>query len=167
MSSSRHGESDGTFRLPSKRWRRLVQEALDEARRGRLQRTFGILAALAALTSGWEAYVQHLRGAYSDWLMWTPVVISPPMVVAGLATLVSQRAARLLLPWLSLLVLVDGVVGFVSHLRGVSRLPGGFRLAIYNVTMGPPIFAPLFFLSVGILGLLATAARPESLRQRA
>src|SRR5579883_2867747 len=156
MSSSRYGKSGGAFHLPAGRWRRLVQEALDQARRGRLQRTFGVLTAVAALTSGWEAYVQHLRGAYSDWLTWTPVVLTPPMVVAGLGSLLSHRLARTILPGLSVLVLVDGVAGFVLHLRGVQRLPGGFRLAIYNITMGPPLFAPLFFLSVGLLGLLAS-----------
>ncbi len=121
------------------------------------------MAAFAALVAGWEAYVQHLRGAYDDWLMWTPVALTPPMVVAGVGSSISDRIARTVLPWLSVLVLVDGVVGFIFHLRGVSRLPGGFRLAIYNVTMGPPIFAPLFFLSVGLLGFLASALRPEQM----
>lgn len=122
------------------------------------------MAAFAALVSGWEAYVQHLRGAYNDWLMWTPVALTPPMVAAGVGSVVSERVARLTLPWLSLLVLVDGVVGFVFHLRGVNRLPGGYRLAVYNITMGPPIFAPLFFLSVGLLGFLASVLRPERLQ---
>lgn len=144
-----------------------VQQIVSEASHGRLRRTFGILAAFAALASGWEAYAQHLRGAYSDWLMWTPVVLTPPAVLAGLGSAVSGVVAKSILPWLSLLVLVDGVVGFVLHLRGVARLPGGFRLATYNITMGPPLFAPLFFLSVGVLGFLASALRPERLRGRA
>ena len=143
---------------------RVARWFVNEAHAGRLRRTFGVLAAFAALASGWEAYVQHLRGAYDDWLMWTPVLLSPPMAVAGLAATINERVAQVALPWLSLLVLVDGVVGFVYHLKGISRLPGGFRLASYNVTMGPPIFAPLFFLSVGVLGLLASAARPERIR---
>ncbi len=144
-----------------------VRWIISEARHGHLQRAFALMATLSALVSGWEAYVQHLRGAYSDWPMWTPVALTPPMVVAGLGSLISRRLARNVLPWLSILVLVDGIVGFVLHLRGVRRLPGGFQLAIYNITMGPPLFAPLFFLSVGLLGLLASFLQPERLpRQR-
>ncbi|HVC31950.1 MAG TPA: hypothetical protein VNL16_00400 [Chloroflexota bacterium] len=155
-----------TGTLPEHLERGVTREAsriLSEASHGRLRRTFGVLAAFAALASGWEAYVQHLRGAYDDWLMWTPIALTPPMVLAGIGTIVSERLARAVLPWLSLLVLVDGIVGFFLHLKGVARLPGGFRLAIYNITMGPPIFAPLFFLIVGLLGLLASALRPERL----
>lgn len=93
--------------------------------------------------------------------MWTPVVLTPPMVLAGLGGVVNQKIARTFLPWMSLAIIVDGLVGFVSHIKGVGRLPGGYRFATYNITMGPPIFAPLFMLSVGILGLLASALRPE------
>jgi hypothetical protein len=143
--------------------REAMRRVIAEARRGRLRRTFGVMAALSALVSGWEAYAQHLRGAYNDWLMWTPVALTPPMVVAGFGSVVSERIARVVLPWLSLLVFVDGMTGFIFHLRGVGRLPGGFRFAVYNITMGPPIFAPLFFLSVAVLGFFASASRPEQL----
>ena len=36
----------------------------------------------------------------------------------------------------------DGVVGVVTHIRGVMRKPGGFREPIYNIVMGPPLLAP-------------------------
>ena len=135
----------------------------EEVRHGRLRYTVSLLAAFAAITSGFEAYSQHQRGAYNDWLMWTPVYLTPPMVVASIASMVNARIGRLLLPWLSLAMAVDGIVGFYEHAKGINRLPGGYRLAIYNVTMGPPLFAPLFFLSVGLLGWLATVLRPERL----
>src|SRR5204863_9203828 len=51
--------------------------------------------------------------------------------------------------------------GFAYHLRGIGRLPGGWRLGQYNVVMGPPIFAPLLTCSVGVLGLLAALLRRE------
>jgi hypothetical protein len=60
-------------------------------------------------------------------------------------------------------MLVNGLVGFVEHLKGIARLPGGFRLLVYNLTMGPPVFAPLFFLSVGMLGWLAALVPAERL----
>lgn len=141
----------------------VLQVVLREVSHGRLQRTFAVLAAFAALASGFEAYVQHQRGAFADWLMWTPVALTPPMVFAAFASFVDERLARAFLPWISLAMVVDGVVGFYEHLRGVARLPGGYRLALYNVTMGPPIFAPLFFLSIGLLGWLAAVLQPERL----
>jgi 3',5'-cyclic AMP phosphodiesterase CpdA len=143
---------------------RAVRLALREIQEGRLAYTFSVLAAFAALASGFEAYAQHRRGAFDDWLMWTPVVLTPPMVLASIASLVNRRASRALLPWLSAAMAIDGIVGFVEHAKGVARLPGGYQLAVYNITMGPPIFAPLFFLSVGFLGWLASLLRPERLR---
>jgi hypothetical protein len=140
---------------------REIAAALADVRDGRLRITFSVLAAFAALASGFESYAQHRRGAFDDWLMWTPVVLTPPMVLACLASIFDRRFGRLLLPWLSLAVFVDGVVGFVEHVKGINELPGGFRLATYNITMGPPIFAPLFFLIVGLLGWLAAVLRTE------
>lgn len=136
---------------------------VEDVESGRLRYTFCVLTAFAALASGFEAYAQHRRGAFHDWLMWTPVVLTAPMVVASALSVLDRRVSRALLPWLSLAMAFDGLVGFWKHVRGIQRLPGGFRLAVYNITMGPPIFAPLFFLTVGMLGWLASQLRPERL----
>ncbi len=118
-----------------------------------------LMTAFAAVVSGFEAYTQHLRGAYSHWLMWTPVWLTPPTVAA----LVSERAARLVLPVTALASLADGIVGFVFHIRGIQRLPGGLRLGRYNIVMGPPVFAPLLMCTVGVVGALASLLRRERL----
>ena len=133
---------------------------------GRVQRTMALMSALAAIVSGFEAYIQHMRGAFRDWRMWTPVVLTPPTALVAGSALVSRRTARVLLPWTSLAMLADGVVGFGLHLRGVHRMPGGYKMGNYNVTMGPPLFAPLLLTTVGVLGLLAAFLRPEELRRR-
>jgi hypothetical protein len=140
---------------------RELRVARSELRQGRFDRSMALMSACAALVSGWEAYAQHLRGAFAHWLMWTPVVLTPPTVVAGLSGLVSRRMAHRVLPVLALVSLVDGVVGFVFHIRGIRRLPGGFKLGLYNVVIGPPIFAPLLTCMVGVLGLLAGLLRRE------
>src|SRR6185437_15636748 len=119
--------------------------------------------AFAAIVSGWEAYAQHLRGAFSHWLMWTPVGLTPPTVVAAIAAIFSKRIARHVLPVLSIVSLVDGVVGFVFHLRGIGRMPGGWKLGQYNVVMGPPVFAPLLTCTVGVIGILAALLRRADL----
>lgn len=145
--------------------RREVHLARREIREGRFERSMALVTAFAAIVSGWEAYAQHLRGAFSHWLMWTPVALTPPTVVATIGAVVSPRLARRLLPALALASLIDGAAGFVFHLRGIGRMPGGWKLGQYNVVMGPPIFAPLMTCMVGVVGLMAGLLRPERLRQ--
>lgn len=141
--------------------RREVRLARRELRQGRFERSMALMTAFAALVSGWEAYAQHLRGAFDDWLMWTPVWLTPPTILAGLGSVLSRRIARRVLPLLALVSVLDGLLGFGFHLRGIQRLPGGFRLGRYNLVMGPPVFAPLLTCTVGVLGLLAALLRPE------
>jgi uncharacterized membrane protein YhaH (DUF805 family) len=132
-----------------------------DVRRGRLQRTMAIMTAFAAVLGGGEAYTQHSRGAFESWWMWTPVWLTGPMLFAAAAALASERLARTLLPITSAAVILDGVVGFLLHIRGITRMPGGFRAGSYNVVMGPPIFAPLLLCTTGVMGLLAGALRRE------
>lgn len=134
-----------------------------EIRLGRYQRGMAIMAAFAAIVSGFEAYMQHLRGAFSHWLMWTPVALTPVVTVAAGAAVFSRRAARRVLPLVSLITLADGVIGFIFHIRGIQRMPGGIKLGQYNIVMGPPIFAPLLMCTVGALGGVASLLRREKL----
>lgn len=137
-----------------------------EIAEGRFQRSLAAVTGLSAVVSGFEAYVQHERGAFSHWLMWTPVWLTPPVALASGAALFSETAARKLLPAISLVSLADGVIGFIFHIRGIQRLPGGFELGQYNIVVGPPVFAPLLTCSVGVMGILAGALRREGLGPR-
>jgi hypothetical protein len=53
----------------------------------------------------------------------------------------------------------NSVVGFYFHVRGIQRKPGGWRLPVVNIVMGPPVFAPLLFGVSGYLGLIASFLR--------
>lgn len=132
-----------------------------DVRRGRLQRTMAIMTAFAAVLGGGEAYTQHSRGAFQTWWMWTPVWLTGPTLFAAISALISERLARTFLPFTSAVVILDGVVGFFLHIRGVTRMPGGFHAGSYNIVMGPPIFAPLLLCTTGVIGLLAGALRRE------
>lgn len=136
-----------------------------EAADGRLQRSLAITAATFAVLNGGEAFYEHLRGSFAQRWMWTPVWLSPIMAGAGVGAYCDARIARWVLPWVSLVTLVEGMAGFVLHLRGIARMAGHFRNLRFNVTMGPPIFAPLLFCSVGLLGLLAAFMRRETPRR--
>jgi hypothetical protein len=50
---------------------------------------------------------------------------------------------------------------FFFHVRGIQRKPGGWRLPVANIVMGPPVFAPLLFGITAYLGLIASFLRRE------
>jgi hypothetical protein len=104
---------------------------------------------------------KHYRGSYGQQIMYTPVIISPLLTLAGVWAVFSRRAARTLLPIVSLITMLDGVVGFYFHVRGIARKPGGWRIPVFNVIMGPPVFAPLLFAISGFLGFIASLLRRE------
>jgi len=95
--------------------------------------------------------------------MWTPIALTPPLALAGVAGVFSERAATRWLPALSALYALDGLVGVVTHIRGVRRKPGGFKEPLYNIVMGPPLLAPGSLVMVGAIGLLAAAVERERL----
>ncbi|HWD84285.1 MAG TPA: hypothetical protein VG321_00950 [Solirubrobacteraceae bacterium] len=130
-------------------------------RSGRAQMTLAAATAVSALPLGLEIYFEHFRGSFGDKWMWTPVLLSPPLTLAGLAGIRSERAARTVLPVLSGLYCLDGMIGVVTHIRGVARKPGGFREPLYNLVMGPPLLAPGSLALVGGMGLAAAALGRE------
>jgi hypothetical protein len=60
-----------------------------------------------------------------------------------------------------LITVIDGIVGFIFHIRGIHRKPGGWRIPIVNIIMGPPLLAPILFATSGFLGLIASFLRRE------
>jgi len=134
---------------------------MSNLREGRLQRSLALATAAGALPLGIEIFFEHYRGSYGDRWMWTPVVLTPPLVAAGVAGAVSPRAARTVLPAVSALYALDGLAGVVTHLRGVLRKPGGLHEPVYNLVMGPPLFAPGSLMMVGAAGILAALVPRE------
>src|SRR3954452_23265743 len=120
------------------RRQRMVGRALRNVREGRMQRSLALVTAASALPLGIEIYFEHYRGSYGDKWMWTPIAATPPLVAAGIAGVFSERAARTVLPAASAVYALDGLIGVVTHLRGVLRKPGGLRQPLYNLVMGPP-----------------------------
>jgi hypothetical protein len=93
--------------------------------------------------------------------MYTPVILSAVLAAAGVAGFFNRRAARTILRFTSAVTLVDAFVGFYFHIRGIHRKPGGWRLPMTNMIMGPPIFAPLLFGTSAYLGLIASYLQRE------
>jgi hypothetical protein len=105
--------------------------------------------------------MEHYKGSFGDRWMWTPIVLTPALMGAGVAGAVSERAARTVLPAVSALYALDGLVGVVTHVRGIRHRPGGFREPLYNLVMGPPLLAPGSLVMVGAMGVAAAFARRE------
>lgn len=130
-------------------------------REGRFQRSLALITALSSLATGFEVGTEHYRGSYSQRIMYSPIALGAAMAVTSAAAIFNRWAARVALPILSLVTLADGAVGFIFHVRGIARKPGGWRIPIFNIIMGPPIFAPLLFGIMGFLGLITSFLRRE------
>ncbi len=131
-----------------------------DVREGRFQRALAVAAAISAFFSGIEALYSHYKNNFTYRVQWTPILMTPILMIAGFGTLWSRTIARTLLPFASLLALANGGIGFLYHLRGVLRRPGGLRKdPLYNILYGPPMFAPLLFAASGFLGVLASLLR--------
>lgn len=130
-------------------------------REGRFQRSMALMAGGSSILAGLEVSYEHYRGSFGQKVMWTPVVLSSAMTGAGIWGAIQPWAARTVLRWVSVATLADCLAGFYYHVRGIARKPGGWRLPVANIVMGPPIFAPLLFGVSAYLGLLASYLRPE------
>ncbi|GAC1391124.1 MAG: hypothetical protein NVS4B11_05520 [Ktedonobacteraceae bacterium] len=130
-------------------------------REGRFQRSLAFITGLSGLLTGIEVGYEHYRGSYGQRIMYTPILLSVALFVAGIWGTFSRWAARTVLRTVSLICMLDGVVGFYFHIRGIARKPGGWRIPIFNLVMGPPVFAPLLFSTIGFLGLIASLLRQE------
>lgn len=138
-----------------------LQIVTRDVREGRFQRSLSLITAGASVMSGLEVAYEHYRGSYSRRVMYTPVILSALLGGAALMAVFSRRAARTTLRLVSVVTLVDAGFGFYFHIRGIQRKPGGWRLPMTNMIMGPPIFAPLLFGTSAYLGLLASYLQRE------
>jgi hypothetical protein len=141
--------------------RGLVEHALQDVAHGRFERSLSALTAMSAAVTGAEVYLEHYRGSFGNKWMWSPVLLAPPLVVAGIGGAFSQRWAKTALPVAAGAYAANGLLGEYFHARGVARKPGGWRLWSYNLPMGPPISAPGLMAMVGGMGLLASVLRRE------
>lgn len=128
---------------------------------GRFQKHLSVVTVLWALFSGFEALYSHYKTNFRYKAQWTPVVLAPILMAAGMGAVKTSRIANTALPAISTLALANGAIGFCYHARGIVRRPGGLKKPLYNTLYGPPIFAPLLFAACGFLGLMASLLRRE------
>ena len=138
-----------------------IDRAVADVAHGRFERSLAGLTAFAAAVTTAEIYIEHYKASFGNKMMWSPIIVTPPLVVAGVAGVFSKKWAKTALPVTAGIYTLNGLVGEFFHIRGVARKPGGFKLASYNLPMGPPISAPGLMSVVGGMGLLAALLRRE------
>lgn len=132
-----------------------------DIREGKFQRSLAVIAAISSVFSGWEVTSEHYRGSYSQRVMYSPLLLSGALLLAGLGGAINRTVARTVMPIVSVATMLDGLIGFFFHVRGIKRKPGGWRIPVFNIVMGPPLFAPLLFALSGYLGVIASLLRRE------
>jgi len=128
---------------------------------GRFERSLSGLTAAGSLVTAAEIYFEHDKASFGNPWMWAPVLLGPVGAIAGVAGVFSKRAAKTLLPIAAATIVANGLQGTYLHARGIAQKPGGWRNALYNLEMGPPLLAPLLVTVVGGMGLLAAILRRE------
>ncbi len=114
----------------------------------------GVLAFTAVLYLGiWmQLTLMHWAGGFKHRAMWAPVLVTPLLVGATVAGVISRSGA---FGWIVAGVLAVGVVqgltGVALHVRGVVSQIGG--LSLRNLLSGPPPILPLAYALVGVLGV--------------
>jgi hypothetical protein len=139
----------------------VVGRLIANLREGRMQRLLAASTALSAPPLALEIYLEHYKGSFGDKWMWTPIWLTPPLTLAGIAGVFSPKAARTVLPLFGALYALDGLIGIYTHVRGIERRPGGFHEAHYNLVMGPPLLAPGSLAMVGTMGVVAGIVKRE------
>jgi hypothetical protein len=138
-----------------------IDRLIRDVQTGRFERSLAALTAGGAVVTTAEIYTSHDSASFGNRMMWWPIVLMPTLVPAGIAAVFSHRAAKTLLPVASAIVVANGLQGTYLHARGIAAKPGGWKLAAYNLEMGPPLFAPMLASLVGGMGLLAAVLRRE------
>lgn len=139
----------------------LLDRAVRDIRTGHFERSLSALTAVGSAVTAAEIWFEHDRASFGNRMMWVPVALGPLGMAAGAAGFFSKRAAKTALPLASAAIVGNGLQGTYLHARGVAQRPGGWRLARYNLEMGPPLLAPLLMTVVGGMGLLAALLRRE------
>ncbi|MCS1352157.1 hypothetical protein [Mechercharimyces sp. CAU 1602] len=112
-----------------------------------------LFVSLAFLMIAVQVTMYHYRQNFHKKAMWIPVIAAPLFFIVGLSLTfynVSWLASLFLfLMWLGL---IDGLIGFIYHVKGVGSRVGGWKLR--NFLIGPPIMMPLMFSALSVLGLI-------------
>ncbi|HEX6496698.1 MAG TPA: hypothetical protein VF018_14510, partial [Acidobacteriaceae bacterium] len=82
----------------------------------RLAKVLTATSVVSAAIGGIEAAIEHYRGSYNQWVMWTPVGASAALMATSIAALRNDEAFRKWMPAASVLMIADGLAGVFYHI---------------------------------------------------
>ena len=106
------GKHEPSWKKPSEQD---IKTVLRDVNQGRYERSMSGMTAASALLVCAEVYYEHYKGSFGNRLMWSPILVTPPIVVAGIAGIFSRRAAKTALPAASALYVLTGLAGLILH----------------------------------------------------
>ncbi|MFD0710927.1 hypothetical protein [Paenibacillus sp. GCM10027626] len=119
-----------------------------------IDRVLILFVSLAFLVIGLQVTMFHYRQNFHHKSMWGPVISAPVIFITGIIlTWYNVTWLRNVFLILMFVGVVEGLVGFYFHFRGVGVRVGGW--ALRNFLIGPPITLPLMFSALSVLGLIA------------
>lgn len=99
--------------------------------------------------------LEHAQSEFRVWTQWIPIAVAAwTALICGLlgwTPVLSRRWSALLIASL-VLCMVTGTLGFLFHLRASLPLDGDH--ALEKMLYSTPLFAPLLFADLGLLGLI-------------
>jgi hypothetical protein len=101
-----------------------------------------------------DVTIAHAADAFSPVYEWIPVLFCPLATIAAILVLFKPKPGIIntLHMGLNLLGICIGVLGFIFHFMGVI---GGNSFSLTKLVGGNPVFAPLAFIALGIIGAIA------------
>ncbi len=106
----------------------------DHIREGVFSGAWRCMAGASSILAGLEVSYEHYRGSYGQKIMWTPRDPQRRAGRRGRLGALSPWAARTVLRWTSAVTLLDGVIGFCFHVRGIARKPGGLARCRWRIS---------------------------------
>src|ERR1035441_10353625 len=76
----------------------LIDHLVRNVEHGRFERALCGLTAVAALVTTAEIYVEHYKASFGNKMMWSPILVTPPVVIAGIGGGFSRKWGKTYLP---------------------------------------------------------------------
>ena len=94
-------------------------------RHGRFERSLVGTRPLCRGGTTAEIYLEHYRASFGNKVMWSPIMVTPPVMIAGIGGVFSRTLGEDVAADHGVIYTLNGLVGEYYHARGVARRPGG------------------------------------------
>jgi hypothetical protein len=118
-----------------------------------VERLIYLFLGVAFLVVWAQLTLFHWRGGFRSKTMWGPVIFTPLLTLIALVYAFNRAdLAQTIFVWVFAIGVLEGLVGFVLHLKGIAAQVGGFTLR--NIASGPPALLALTYAALAGFGLL-------------